>query len=87
MEYSIADIKTHFTRVLREIEKGELAEITRHGKPVAVVMSIQAYQRLLASRSSFSRALKQLRQNDDFTPLEDELEDLRDHSPGREVDA
>lgn len=49
--YSVADAKNRLPAVLREAEAGEPIEITRHGKPVAVVLSIDAWRRLQAPRA------------------------------------
>ena len=48
--YSIAEAKNHLPAVIHEAEEGEPIEITRHGKPVAVVLSMSEYRRLQGAR-------------------------------------
>ena len=43
--YSIADARNQLARLVHEAEDGELIELTRRGKPVAVVMSLEAWRR------------------------------------------
>lgn len=42
MEIGIYEAKTHFARLVAQAEKGERITITRHGKPVAVLVSPEA---------------------------------------------
>ncbi|MBM3608061.1 MAG: type II toxin-antitoxin system prevent-host-death family antitoxin [Alphaproteobacteria bacterium] len=35
--YSVAQAKTHLSRLIDEAQAGEIVTITRHGKPVAVI--------------------------------------------------
>jgi prevent-host-death family protein len=39
------DAKTHLSRLLDEVERGETVTITRHGRPVAKLVSVRANQR------------------------------------------
>lgn len=48
--YSIAEAKNQLPAVIHEAEAGEPIEITRHGKAVAVVLSMAEYRRLLGER-------------------------------------
>lgn len=48
--YSIAEAKNQLPAVIHEAEAGEPIEITRHGKAVAVVMSMAEYARLRGER-------------------------------------
>lgn len=48
--YSIADAKNHLPAVIHAAEAGEPIEITRHGRAVAVVLSLSEYQRLRGVR-------------------------------------
>ncbi|MCZ2414027.1 MAG: type II toxin-antitoxin system Phd/YefM family antitoxin [Burkholderiales bacterium] len=51
-EVSVADAKTHLTRLLQRVEAGEPVQITRRGRPVAVLISQAEYQRLAHPRQS-----------------------------------
>jgi prevent-host-death family protein len=48
--YSVAGARNHLPAVLHEAEHGEPVEITRYGKPVAVLLSAAAYYRLQQGR-------------------------------------
>lgn len=43
---TVANAKSHFTECLREAEQGDRVIITRHGRPVAAVVSLEALWRL-----------------------------------------
>ncbi|MCZ7667891.1 MAG: type II toxin-antitoxin system Phd/YefM family antitoxin [Chloroflexi bacterium] len=44
--YSATEVKNHFGKVLREAAQyGEPIVVERDGKPVAVIMSMEAYER------------------------------------------
>jgi len=45
-QISIAEAKNALTRLIHEAEQGEIVHITRHGKPVAVLLSKEAYEQL-----------------------------------------
>jgi prevent-host-death family protein len=47
-QVGVSDAKTHFPRQLEEVEKGETITITRHGKPVAKLVPIEAQRRPVA---------------------------------------
>ena len=43
-QVSIAEAKNALTRLIYEAERGEAIHITRHGKPVAVLISADIYE-------------------------------------------
>lgn len=45
---TIREAKNALTRLIRSVESGKAVRITRHGKPVAVLLSSREYQRLSA---------------------------------------
>ena len=53
MPYSIAQARDQLSRVVREAERGEPVELTRRGRPVAVVVAIDRYRRLRGERRDF----------------------------------
>ncbi|HBY06942.1 MAG TPA: hypothetical protein DEH22_03845 [Chloroflexi bacterium] len=86
--YSIAEARNRFTSILRDAETSPAIEITRHGEPVAVIISWQEYQRLSAPKD-FWDSYNSFRQVFDLAELAIEpeiFEGQRDPSPGREVD-
>lgn len=85
--YSIADARNRLPRLVHEAEEGEAVHLTRRGKPVAVVMSVAAYERLMR-RGSFLQALNDFRERLEVASLgidPDEVAGTRDRTPGREV--
>ncbi len=48
--YSVAEARDRLPAMLHEVEGGETVEITRHGKPVAMVISHGAYARLVGQK-------------------------------------
>jgi len=48
---SIAEAKNQLTRIVQQAETGESVHITRHGKPVAVLVSKTEYERLRSNKS------------------------------------
>lgn len=86
MAYSVVDIKTHFSKILREVEAGKVAEVQRHGESVAVLVSVKEYNALLTTRPSFSAALETFRSEADFVPIDLNTDELRDKTTGRDVE-
>lgn len=50
-ESTIRDAKNSLPSLIREAEKGAAVRLTRHGKPVAVLVSNEEYQRMSARRA------------------------------------
>ena len=87
--YSIAEARDRFTALIRRVEQDTTVELTRRGKPVAVIMSIQHYQQLQAGKQGFWRAYEAFRARHDLQSLDIQPEifsDIRDTDPGREVE-
>jgi len=78
-EVQLRDAKAQLSAVVDAAEQGEGSVITRHGKPTAVVVGYEEYQRLLQAAPSFGRLLM-------LSPLEEgDLPD-RDQTPMRDID-
>ena len=86
---SIAEAKNTFARLIQQAEAGEAVSITRRGRPVAVLLSTQAYERLLAPKPALDEFLKSWREDMRAAAIpfaeSDEFTDLRDNSAGRGV--
>jgi len=85
--YSVAEAREQFADLLRRAENGRVLEITRHGRPVAVLVSAREYAKLTGTAASYADALSAFRSRvrpDDLLPA-DAFEDLRDPGPGRPV--
>ena len=86
-QFSIGRARNHLPRIVHEVEQGSPIELTRRGKPVAVIVSAQDYQRLAAGRLRFWDALEQFRRSVDPRDLAGDAEtfgELRDPLPGRD---
>ena len=87
-QYSIADARKNLPSLVDEAEAGFEVQLTRRGRPVAVVVSIDHYERLKASRGTFVEAYRAFRQRfpEGTTGLGSRYFDsLRDRSGGRKV--
>jgi antitoxin Phd len=87
-QYSIAKARDHFTSLVRAVERDSAVELTRRGKPVAVILSIREYERLSARQTGFWEAYSTFRERVNLQELDiedDSFAGLRDCSPGREV--
>ena len=87
-QYSIAKARDHFTSLVRAVERDSAVELTRRGKPVVVMLSIQEYKRLSSRQASFWEAYSAFRKQVNLQELgiePDTFTGLRDRSPGREV--
>ncbi|CUS03912.2 Antitoxin component, type II toxin-antitoxin system [Candidatus Promineifilum breve] len=85
--YSLAEARDHLTAIVRDVEMMTAVELTRRGKPVAVIVSIDEYRRLSAPTESFSAAVARFREevNLDELDLGPKLfAGIRDTDPGRE---
>ena len=87
--YSIAEARDRFTSLIRRVEQDTTVELTRRGKPVAIIMSIQHYQQLQAGKRGFWQAYEAFRARHDLQSLDIQPEifsDIRDTDPGREIE-
>ena len=88
-QFSIAEAKNRLPSIIHYIEKGPYVELTRRGKPVAVLLSIQEYERLSRKYAGFWNALSAFRQSihdGDIEISDIDFEGIRDHFTGREVE-
>jgi antitoxin Phd len=90
-QYSIAQARDRLPSLVHEAERGEPIELTRRGKPVAVIVSFEDYQRMppTSKRQGPWDVIEEWRAS--MTPEEleelnvDEVyRDVRDKSPGRD---
>lgn len=85
--YSIAEARDNLTSIVRDVERTMAVELTRRGKPVAVILSIDEYRRLSAPAGSFSHAYTRFREQVDLAALDlgpELFAGIRDADPGRE---
>jgi prevent-host-death family protein len=83
---SIAGARDRLASLVHEVEDGSPVEITRRGRPVAVLLGYHEYQRLLGDGPSFWDAMTAFRSAchlDDPQAPSIEPSFPRDKSPGR----
>lgn len=85
--YSISRARDNLARLVHEAEAGEPVELTRRGRPVAVLMSIETYTRLRTPEApSFWDAYQRFRDAHDLASLDIDPEEIlsgaRDRDPG-----
>lgn len=86
--YSIAEARSRLRTIIDQAEAGRAIELTRRGKPVAVVVSFRQFERLRGDRPRFGDAyrnflkkysLEEVGLDDDF------VASTREKGIGREV--
>ena len=84
-----AQARRDWAKVLRSAERGTPVEVMRNGQSVAAVISIDQYRKLEETRKeTLSDVIAQFRASVNPRDLEgpDPWADVRDHSPGREIE-
>lgn len=56
--YSLAEARSHLPTIIDEVEAGQAIELTRRGKPVAVVVSHREFERLRSNRARFGEVYR-----------------------------
>ena len=86
-KYSIKQARNQFTTLVREIQSNKYQiQVTSKGKPVAVILSIEEYERLLANqpKNDFWEAYQQYVEQWQDIPMDiegDIWEGVRDQTP------
>ena len=86
--YSIAEARHNLAALVHELERKARIELTRRGEPVAVLLSMREYQRLVTEKRGFWQAYESFRSTVDLPKLQIEPEvfdGARDRSAGREM--
>ena len=89
LRYSIAEARSRLPTIVDEAEAGREIELTRRGRPVAVVVSCQAFERLRGRRRQFGDTYRAFleRHSLDEIGLDDNLGAFtRDGAAGRKVE-
>ena len=88
-KHSIAEARRNLPKLVRAVEHGMAVELTRRGKPVAVLVGCKRFERLASSRRSFLTAYQVFRNESDLTELALDPDKLfarqREKTPGRDV--
>ncbi|MFI3119919.1 MAG: type II toxin-antitoxin system Phd/YefM family antitoxin [Methylococcaceae bacterium] len=83
---TIAEAKNNLSQLIRQLDVDEAIHLTRHGKPVAVMLSEVNYQRLNQKNNSLYQAIQHWRSqlDSDSALTETELKALRAAGQERE---
>ncbi len=84
--FSIAQARHNLAALVHDLERQPFIQLTRRGKPVAVLLSLREYQRLTTVR--FWDAYTAFRTTTDLSKLDIQpnlFDGLRDKAPGREA--
>ena len=87
--YSIAEARANLPTLIDQVEAGVTVELTRRGKGVAVMISVNEYRRLRNKRTTFQDAYQKFLKKHSLAEVgleKDFARKLRDRSPGRKVD-
>jgi prevent-host-death family protein len=86
--YSIAEARSHLPSIVDQAEAGQEIELTRRGKPVAVLVSLRELERLRGAKTGFGEAYRRFLKSHSPGEVgfeEGELESVRDRGTGRKV--
>jgi prevent-host-death family protein len=87
-QYSIAQARDQLAGIVHDAEAGTPIELTRRGRPVAVIVSLQEYRRLASEqKQEFWAAYEKFRAETDLEHLgigPEVFDGVRDRSPGRD---
>ena len=87
-KYSIAEARSQLPTIVDEAEAGVEVELTRHGRPVAVVVSHREFERLQGKQRHFSDAYRRFLETHSRRAIGVEryfARKARDRSTGRKV--
>jgi prevent-host-death family protein len=87
-QYSIADARSNLPDIVDQAEAGWTVELTRRGRPVAVVVSRRTFERLRETHGHFGEAYKRFLERfslDEIGFDQHELGTTRDRTTGRRV--
>lgn len=88
-KHSIAEARRNLPKLVRLVERGMAVELTRRGKPVAVLIGCKRFERLASSRRSFDTAYQVFAKDSELPELALDPDKLfgRQHekTPGRDV--
>lgn len=86
--YSIAEARSNLPSLVDQAEAGQEIELTRRGKPVAVLLSLREIEKLRGERTGFGEAYREFLKSHPLRDLgvdKDFFESTRDRQTGRKV--
>jgi PHD/YefM family antitoxin component YafN of YafNO toxin-antitoxin module len=87
-QYSMTRARNKLSALVRDLDAHDPIQPTQYGNPVAIWVSLRAYQRLSGERRDFWNAYQAFRQPHSLEQLNiepDVFNDVRQTSPGRAV--
>jgi prevent-host-death family protein len=87
-KYSVAEARSSLPRIIDQAESGLGVELTRRGKPVAVVISLREFERLRGERPRFGAAYRHFLETHSLKEVgvdDDYFASGRERGSGREV--
>lgn len=87
-EYSIAEARNNLSGLVHRVESDDVVELTRHGRPVAVLLSKEKFDRLVRPQKRFSETLRGFRLEEGVEELgidRDTFRDVRAADRGRDI--
>lgn len=87
-DFSIAEARNQLPALVHAVEEGPPVRLTRRGKPVAMLVSLEEYERMQSGRPDLWQAIVEFREHTDLSDLDGEevFREVRDLSSGREVE-
>jgi prevent-host-death family protein len=86
--YSLAEARSNLPAIIDQAAAGQEIELTRRGKPVAVVISLRRLEGLRSGRTGFADAYRSFLKNHSLVDVgiePDSFDAIRDRDPGREI--
>lgn len=86
--YSVAEARAHLPDILDDVGDGKEVQLTRRGRPIAVVLSQERYDALRREHSNFGDAYRVFIERyapEDIGVDPDFFDSVRDRGPGRGV--
>ena len=85
---SIAEARNQLPELVDAAEHGQPIELTREGRPVAALVSLEEYRNSTLTPRNLWDAIQEFRQTHDLSDLdiEEVYAGIRDPSPGRALD-
>ncbi len=93
--YSLSYAQDNLSDIVRRMEEGEPVELTEKGEAVAVLVSCEDFRRFKrhtpsrpAAKGDLWEAIQEWRSEQDFDKVnfDDVFDNVRDRSPGREIE-
>jgi prevent-host-death family protein len=86
-QYSVAEARNRLPELVHDAEGGAAIEITRRGRPVAVLISVTRHRRLEQSSAPLWQAIEEFRSRADLEQLDLSglFAGIRDRTAGRRV--